>query len=239
MTDLDAKPKISKIIVFAAQNLVKEALQVLLETMDDVRVVGSANECSSLPDLVKKNQPNLILLYLLEDDAKSVEKIPELQKSISEPYVLAITKASDLSNQTRALQLGAIRTLQVEKDPAELLETINQICSGRLSPDLRTASTQSLKNKLTTNERDAENSENFDQHNEVNIKTLTEREREIVGMVGDGLRNKEIAEKLNISKATVRHHLSSVYDKLELKDKLNLVIFAHRHKLVKSINYNI
>lgn len=64
------------------------------------------------------------------------------------------------------------------------------------------------------------------------IETLTEREREVIAAVGEGLKNKEIGERLFISDITVRHHLTSIYSKLEVSDRLELIIYAYRHNLV-------
>ena len=65
------------------------------------------------------------------------------------------------------------------------------------------------------------------------IDTLTERERQVVGLVGEGLKNKQIAARLFISETTVTHHLSSVFSKLEVSDRLELVVYAFRHGLAK------
>jgi DNA-binding NarL/FixJ family response regulator len=65
------------------------------------------------------------------------------------------------------------------------------------------------------------------------LATLTEREREVITLVGKGLRNKQIAEQLFISEATVRHHLTAIFAKLKVADRLELVIYAYRHGLAK------
>jgi DNA-binding NarL/FixJ family response regulator len=65
------------------------------------------------------------------------------------------------------------------------------------------------------------------------IATLTTREREVIALIGEGLRNRQIAERLFISETTVRHHLTSIFAKLEVADRLELVIYAFRHALVR------
>jgi DNA-binding NarL/FixJ family response regulator len=65
------------------------------------------------------------------------------------------------------------------------------------------------------------------------IGTLTDREREVITLVGEGLKNKQIASRLFISETTVTHHLSSVFSKLEVSDRLELIIYAFRHGLAK------
>jgi DNA-binding NarL/FixJ family response regulator len=63
------------------------------------------------------------------------------------------------------------------------------------------------------------------------IATLTNREREVVTLIGEGIRNKEIADRLFISETTVRHHLTSIFDKLDVDDRVELLIYAYKHKL--------
>ena len=65
------------------------------------------------------------------------------------------------------------------------------------------------------------------------ITRLTEREREVITLVGEGLRNKHIAERLYISEATVRHHLTAIFAKLDVSDRFELAIFAYQHGLAK------
>jgi DNA-binding NarL/FixJ family response regulator len=65
------------------------------------------------------------------------------------------------------------------------------------------------------------------------IATLTAREREVIALIGEGLKNRQIAKRLFISETTVRHHLTSIFDKLGVADRLELVIYAYRHGLLK------
>jgi DNA-binding NarL/FixJ family response regulator len=66
------------------------------------------------------------------------------------------------------------------------------------------------------------------------ISTLTEREREVIDLIAEGLRNKQIGDRLFISETTVRHHLTSVFNKLEVNGRFELVIYSYRHGLVKT-----
>jgi DNA-binding NarL/FixJ family response regulator len=65
------------------------------------------------------------------------------------------------------------------------------------------------------------------------IESLTDREREVIALIGEGLKNKQVGERLFISETTVTHHLSSVFSKLEVSDRLELIIYAFRHGLAK------
>jgi DNA-binding NarL/FixJ family response regulator len=65
------------------------------------------------------------------------------------------------------------------------------------------------------------------------VSRLTEREREVISLIGEGIRNKQIAERLFISEPTIRHYLTSIYEKLEVADRLELMIYAYQHNLAK------
>jgi NarL family two-component system response regulator LiaR len=72
-----------------------------------------------------------------------------------------------------------------------------------------------------------------DEYEEVKIARLTDREREVIELIGQGMRNQQIADKLCISVITVRHHLTSIFSKLELGDRFELAIYSFRHGLAK------
>jgi DNA-binding NarL/FixJ family response regulator len=117
--------------------------------------------------------------------------------------------------------------LMKESPPAVLLKAIQKVVAGEFWLDRRT--TASL---LIDMRRDANRSVEKAPVNK--LARLSEREREVVSLVGEGLRNKQIAERLRISESTVRHHLTSVFDKLEVSDRLELVVYSFQNGLLPS-----
>jgi DNA-binding NarL/FixJ family response regulator len=222
--------KSGEIILFAVQNIVRESLLALFDGESEFNVVGRTGEADSLLKLLNEKQPAVVFLYLTQNDTDAVELISEIQRFKFQTQVLVLVSQSDIDNQKRAFQLGAAGIVYHENDVATLFQALRRVANGDSWLD------QKLARQLLTSKQNNSAKEHSITDDSFKISTLTDREREVVGMVGSGFKNQEIAERLNISKATVRHHLSSVYNKLEIKDKLNLVIYAHRHKLVKPVS---
>jgi len=139
--------------------------------------------------------------------------------------VLILTALPDPELHLSAVRLGARGILLKTDTPELLLKAIQKVCAGEawLSKTML-ASVVSELHRRSTNRIDPETAK---------ITSLTAREKEVVTLIGEGRRNKEIGEKLFISEKTVRHYLTSIYGKLGVKDRLELIIYAFQHGLAK------
>ena len=138
---------------------------------------------------------------------------------------MILTGVNDPVLHRKAVRLGA-KGLVLKDTPIEVLtKAIEKVYAGEVWLDRTTTATvlEELSRKKDAQQLDPE---------EVKIDALTQREREVINAVGEGLKNKQIGERLFISDVTVRHHLTSVYGKLGVTDRLELVIYAYRHGLV-------
>jgi two-component system response regulator DegU len=158
--------------------------------------------------------------------ADRVEVVADLQLHFPAIRVVVITESGDLDCQASALKLGAVGIVHRDQNPKILLEALRQVHRGD------TWLNQVLLNKILSNKRDADRTK-FTSIEVANVDQLTAREKEVIRMIGEGLKNRLIAERLFISEATVRHHLSSIYGKVGVEDRLNLVIYAYANGLVK------
>ncbi len=221
----NSKPKI-RVLLTAPYTITQESLRFLLESYDDLIVTDNNSGLEKLPQYDDFNAPNIGLIYLKDEDTKTVESISELQKAIPNIRVIVVTRETDYNNQTRAIQLGAVGIVRKEQNARTLVEAIKQVHRGE------TWINQVLLNKILTNGNHQKRDESggFDS---LNIESLTPREQDVIQKIGKGLKNKDIAKELYISEATVRHHLSSVYGKLGVADRLNLVIYACEKGLVE------
>jgi len=113
-----------------------------------------------------------------------------------------------------------------ERSTEILLKAIEKVHAGEVWLE-RSMIAAVLSEMTRKNERKPTNPE------AANIATLTPREREVITLIGEGLRNKQIAQRLFISETTVRHHLTSIFSKLHVSERLELVIYAYRHGLAK------
>lgn len=225
---MSEKPK-SKIHVLLTSpyTITQASLRFLLENSDDLIVTDNNSGLEKLPKFNDSNRPDIGLIYLKDEDTETVESVSELQKLVPGIRLIVITRETDFNNQTRAIQLGAVGIVRKEQNARTLIEAIRQVHRGE------TWINQVLLNKILTNGYHKKKDESLNGGDSLNIESLTPREQDVIQMIGKGLKNKDIAKELYISEATVRHHLSSVYGKLGVADRLNLVIYACEKGLVE------
>jgi DNA-binding NarL/FixJ family response regulator len=154
-----------------------------------------------------------------------VEVVADLQLHYPTIRVVVITESGDLECQANALKLGAVGIVHRDQNPKILLEALRQVHRGD------TWLNQVLLNRILSNKGSTDR-KRLDSLDYCSTDQLTPREREVIRMIGEGLKNRLIAERLFISEATVRHHLSSIYGKVGVEDRLNLVIYAYANGLV-------
>ena len=221
-------PKVSyagiRILLVAKYQMVQESLKLLIESGKDMSVQGTYSFSETFTDCVEMPEADVAVVYVSEGDR--VEIIGDLINRHSGLRVVAIVAGADLDAQADALKLGAVGIVQKEQSPKLLMEAIRQTYSGESWLN------QVLLNKiLERSKTKGKKMPGFALRTET--ESLTCRELEVIKMIGEGLKNKTIAERLFISEATVRHHLSSIYGKVAVEDRLNLVIFAYRQGLIK------
>ncbi|MGB7208318.1 MAG: response regulator transcription factor [Pyrinomonadaceae bacterium] len=166
---------------------------------------------------------DVAVVYISTGDR--VEIISDLLRQKAGLPVVLIIASVDLDSQAEALKLGAVGIVHKEQNPKLLIEAIRQTYNGE------TWLNQVLLNKILEKSKSSDKT-SAKGHFHMNTDSLTARELEVVKMIGEGLKNKIIAERLSISEATVRHHLSSIYGKVGVEDRLNLVIFAYQKGII-------
>lgn len=129
----------------------------------------------------------------------------------------------------RAVQLGAMGLVRKEQAAEVLVQAIERVHAGEvwLEPAMVTRALAEISGQRNLAEQPVD-------PEAAKIAKLTAREREVIGLIGEGLYNKQIAERLSISAATVSHHLTSIFDKLGVANRFDLVIYAYRHGLAEA-----
>jgi DNA-binding NarL/FixJ family response regulator len=216
-----------RVVVADDQALVRIGLRVLLETEDDLELVGEAAGGKEAVAVVRRTRPDVVLMDVRMPVLDGIEALraitatPELARS----RVVMLTTFELDEYVFEALRAGASGFLIKDTEPADLLRALRVVAAGEslLSP----AVTRRLIDEFVArpSRRWAANP---------NVRTLTEREREIVGLVAEGLSNDEIAERLVLSPATVRTHVSRAMMKLDARDRAQLVVFAFQSGLTRS-----
>jgi two-component system, NarL family, nitrate/nitrite response regulator NarL len=213
-----------RVLIIDDHLLVRAGLRILLESQRGVTVVGEASHAAEAVTIITRERPNIILLDL--DVAADLDMLPALHTITSGIRVIVLAGVRDVESHRRAVRLGAIGLVRKEQASEVLLQALVKVHAGEawLDRTLVASALAELTRMGVGQPADLE---------AMKIATLTPRERELITLVGEGLKNRMIATRLCIAEATVRHHLTSIFSKLGVVDRLDLVIYAYRHGLVR------
>jgi DNA-binding NarL/FixJ family response regulator len=196
----------------------REGLKRLLETEPDLQVIGEATDGVEAVQIVRSLSPDLVLLDVSMPRMGGIESLAELRETTAR--VIVLTAAITDTTAVRALQLGARGILLKESATRHLLDAIRGVAAGRLVLG------DGVADDVISAMSGVDSSRSGKRFN------LTLREREIVQAIVAGQSNKDIADTLRISPQTVKHHLTSIFDKTGVSTRLELAMFALRHGLV-------
>lgn len=192
-----------------------------------MQVVGTATNCADALKLIDEAAPNLILLDIGLGNENGVNEIPNLLAR-SHAKILVLTGLRDESLHDKAVLAGASGVVEKEAPAETILAAIEKVHEGQLWLD-RVATGRIFLEFARENAAQSVDPER------VKIASLTDREREIVSIAAThaGFNAKAIAEMLYISEHTLRNHLTSIYDKLQVANRLELFAYVHKHGLTK------
>lgn len=214
-------PEAIRILIVDDHAIVRAGLRMLIDQNPAMKVVGIAGNRSEALALAASEQPDMIILDILLGDEDGLTFLPELRETATDTRVLVLTGLRSSENQRRAMLAGAMGVVLKEHAAEVLIKAINKVHQGEVWLD-RSLMGSVLDEMTQSPEIDPEKAK---------IASLTDRERQVIALIAEGLKNKQIGERLFISETTVTHHLSSIFSKLEVSDRLELVIYAFAHKL--------
>jgi two-component system nitrate/nitrite response regulator NarL len=216
-----------RILMVDDHRLFLAGLRSLIEKESGLTIVGEAENRAQAIDLARK-RPDIILLDLALGSENAFDFLPELLEVSGGAQILALTGSADPDLQIRAVQLGARGVLVKGESTDILFKAIRKVHEGEvwINRTMVASVVNELRRARSTRETDPEAQK---------IASLTVREREVVALIGEGRRNKQIAERLFISEKTVRHYLTSIFSKLEVSDRLELLIYAYQQGLAKIV----
>jgi DNA-binding NarL/FixJ family response regulator len=214
-----------RVLIADDQDLVRIGLRTLVESEDDLSVVGEAADGLRAVELARAERPDVVLMDVRMPGIDGIEATRRIaaDPALSDTRVVVLTTFELDEYVFDALRHGASGFLIKDTKPAELLRAIRLVAGGEalLSPSV---TRRVVREFATRPSRVVKPHPRLDQ--------LTEREREIVGLVGEGLSNDEIAARLVVSPATARTHVSRAMVKLGARDRAQLVVFAYQSGLV-------
>jgi DNA-binding NarL/FixJ family response regulator len=215
------RPKI-KILIADDHPIVRDGLKTLLELEDDFAIVGMAADGREVLDRVENSDPDIILLDLRMPNMDGLTALQSLQQSHKRCKVIVLTASEDKNEFVQAMKLGCSGIVLKQTAPDLIVKSIRKVNAGEIWLDSHT--TAAVMRQFAAPMEMAPNGGISNKGRE--RSPLSQREREIVGLVAQGYKNKEMAEKMFISEQTVKNHLHNIFDKLGVSDRLELALYA-------------
>jgi DNA-binding NarL/FixJ family response regulator len=201
--------------------VVRRGLRSFLDLLDDIEVIGEAEDGMAGVAEAKRLSPDVVLMDLLMPRLDGVGAIAAIKQAQPEIEIVAVTSFIEEEKVTAALEAGASGYLLKDAEAEEVAAAIRAAHAGEIHLDKEVARllTQRMRNRRSAPEP---------------VEPLTEREREVLGLLGRGASNKEIASALFITERTARTHVSNILGKLGLARRTQAALYAVEHKLVAS-----
>jgi two-component system nitrate/nitrite response regulator NarL len=212
------------IVILDNQTMVRAGLRLFIEAQAGLEVVGEAGTLAEGLELATKLMPDIILLDINLVTDLDFKIIPQLINTSERARVILIT--SDYNSQVylKAMEVGVMGVVTKTQQPEVLIKSIEKVHAGEVW--MERSILGNLLSRLINNHNSSELEPEMER-----LAKLSDREKEVITLIGQGLKNKQIAAQLCLSETTVRHHLTSIYSKLGVSDRLELLVYAHRHSL--------
>jgi NarL family two-component system response regulator LiaR len=199
--------------------MVRRGLVSYLETEDGIEVVGEASDGSQAVKFCRDLTPDVILMDLIMQETDGITATKEIKAEFPHVQVIILTSFVDEKLIFPALEAGALSYLLKTSTAEEIVKAIRSARESQSIIEPQVASRMVSRIQSASNSRPP--------HEE-----LTQRELEVLRLIGEGMTNQEIAEKLFIGIKTVKTHVSNILSKLGVADRTQAAVYAHRHNLV-------
>jgi len=204
-----------KILLVDDHTVVRSGLSKFLMVNKDLKLVGEASDGEEALQKVSLYKPDIVLMDLMMPGMDGITATREIKKKYPQVKVIALTSFAEQNMVQGALQAGAIGYLQKNVTAKELGHAIRAACEGKMT--LSPEATQVLANSVA--------------QPQIAGEQLTDRERDVLKCMVDGLNNNEIAEKLVVSLGTVKFHISNIFHKIGVDSRVEAVKLAIEQKL--------
>jgi DNA-binding NarL/FixJ family response regulator len=218
------RPK-HRVVIVDDHTLFREGLRTILEMEEDIEVVADAENAEDIVELVWQTKPDVLLLDIRMPQGSGLDAVPAVLRISPRTQVLVLTACDEKEEHVRAFKLGAKGVVLKDSARQTLMQAIHTVVTGQVWVDPRMAGVLVEEiSHLPSGGASGGRDENG----------LTERELEIVRLVASGYKNKEVGITLTISERTVKTHLTNIFQKLGVRDRVGLVMYALRHGLTRA-----
>lgn len=211
-----------QVLLVDDHSMVREGIKQLLELDSDIKVIGEAGNGEQCLELIETLAPDVVLLDINMPQMNGLQVLEQLREKRSKQKVLILTIHNEVEYLMRAVEIGVAGYVLKDSDSTVLKEAIYTVYGGENFIDSTMTPLLKEQNYLKELQREARNKE----------KLLSAREIEVLCALAEGLYNKEIASKLQISEKTVKNHVSNIFKKIGVSDRTQAAVYAIRHKFV-------
>lgn len=205
-----------KIMLVDDHTLIRKGLKLIIEEVKEFKVVGESSDGEDAIRKARLINPDIVIMDINMPKLNGLEALKRMKELGIQSKFIRLTAYPERANIITATKIGAKGYLLKDTNPANLIKAIREVYTGRSYIDSSAASI--LSNSTNKTEESSEMGK---------IKLLSKREYEVLVLLSEGFNNKSIGEKLFISEKTVKNHITQIYKKLEVKDRVQATIFAY------------
>lgn len=216
--------KIITVMIADDHVLMREGIKQLLELEDDLDVIAQAGNGEDAVEIALEYNPDVILLDINMPKMNGIDVLRRLKDLGIESKVIMLTIHEDKEYLFETMKIGAKGYVLKDSDADSLIKAIRDVHDGNtyIQPSIASLLVEGI------NKNDKELNKDI-----LKIEALTKREYEVLTLIAEGLNNRDIADKLYISEKTVKNHVSSIFKKIEVNDRIQAAIFAFKNNIKK------
>ena len=218
-----------RIVVADDHPIFRDGLCKLLALEEDFEVVAQASDGRQVLEILQDQEPDILLLDLKMPGLDGLATLQRLQSAKNKTRVIVLTASDDKNEFVQAMRFGTSGIVLKQTATELLIKSIRKVHAGEIWLDSHT--TAEVIRRFVSSDEMPPAPQPSSSPRERERSPLSQREREIVALVAQGFKNKEMAEKMFISEQTVKNHLHNIFDKLGVSDRLELALYAIHNNL--------
>ncbi|ARU60191.1 DNA-binding response regulator [Tumebacillus avium] len=218
-----------RVIVVDDQKLMRDGLKTILGLEDNIEVVGTAADGAQALEVAQATRPDLVLMDIRMPGVDGVQGARLIREQLPETKVLMLTTFNDSELILDALEEGASGYLLKDMPTEVIVQAIMTVCAGGIVLPPESTAQVVAEWKRAREHAVQEGRDQLVSAAPPYLEALTEREHDVLQLLGQGMNNKEIGETLVITEGTVKNHVSNIIAKLRLRDRTQAAIYAVRH----------